>query len=296
MNYYSCEICGQGDLASEQELRAHANAAHVSGSAECPFCDLGGIAPDEMAAHVAAAHADADEPSPVTPDADCFLEDGGGSGGEIGRDMRWLEERAREGPQGEGENNKAATEETSSAASPMSTGTDFSSVGSSATTIQGLDNEDERQAGSPQRQQHRPQGAIQKRPRASADPSPPTKKFPRPLPRSKMTLDVRPTFKEGDTLQSSSLTCPMCPHRERDPAKMEEHVNRRHFDLTSPAEISPSTSSFSCPICSMVFGDPGSLQRHVNGDHGDVLSPNRPSTTTRGNEEQQCPVCFRYRL
>lgn len=32
------------------------------------------------------------------------------------------------------------------------------------------------------------------------------------------------------------IECPMCRHTESTAAKMEEHVNRQHFDLTSPAE------------------------------------------------------------
>ena len=49
--------------------------------------------------------------------------------------------------------------------------------------------------------------------------------------RAKLTLNVKPSA-------AAVVVCPMCPHTEATAAKMEEHVNRRHFDLTSPDEDS----------------------------------------------------------
>ena len=192
----------------------------------------------------------------------------------------------------------------------MSTGTDFSSsVGGSTATIQALEVGDEAQ-GSPLR---RSQGAIQKRPRVVTASSPQKaakRSHSSPRDRPNMTLDVKPrnlaaVIDNDDDAPSTSftLTCPMCPHRENDPAKMEEHLNRKHFDLTSPpgewassSRGACSSSSFSCPICSRLFSDPAQLQRHVNHDHSDILSPGRPkSSGGKGEEEEEdrCPVCFK---
>ena len=50
-----CELCGQGDFASEDDLRSHVSSVHNSdfgSGASCPFCDLTGITSKEMSIHV----------------------------------------------------------------------------------------------------------------------------------------------------------------------------------------------------------------------------------------------------
>ena len=93
------------------------------------------------------------------------------------------------------------------------------------------------------------------------------------------------------------LNCPLCDHKCREPSKLEEHVNRVHFDPESPASTSDASSSNSglhrgqkrqqqknlnndvtpsslpCPLCTAYYATSLELERHVNRDHSDVLSP-----------------------
>lgn len=54
---HCCEICGVTGL-SDDSMREHTKACHVDGSAFCPFCGLGGVAPAELLLHVNQAHLD----------------------------------------------------------------------------------------------------------------------------------------------------------------------------------------------------------------------------------------------
>ncbi|XP_030750524.1 zinc finger-containing ubiquitin peptidase 1-like [Sitophilus oryzae] len=88
-------------------------------------------------------------------------------------------------------------------------------------------------------------------------------------------------------LKSSSqiLQCPMCNYTSNNPNDLEEHVNRRHFDLTSPSVGASTTSeAFSCPLCVKTFALAPDLELHVNIEHKDVLSPASPAIYA-------CPVC-----
>jgi hypothetical protein len=89
--------------------------------------------------------------------------------------------------------------------------------------------------------------------------------------------------------------CPLCPFKHSSPLLLEEHINRAHFDLTSPsfppadptpnynggfaplATFSGGASSrhkdYHCPFCSRSFYDTPDLELHVNIEHKDILSP-----------------------
>ena len=171
-------------------------------------------------------------------------------------------------------------------------------------------------------------GAIQKRPKmptSVASPFHSNNASPK-LMRSKLTLDVKSRqapspLGDRNTNQSeaqSPLSCPMCNFQEDDPLKLQEHVNRKHFDLTSPAFIqqpsqstTSSSKSFSCPLCTITFSTSSHLEKHVNLDHKDVISPmkdspaKKPRSRVNGNEAagaagrdpngngaKECPVCF----
>ena len=99
------------------------------------------------------------------------------------------------------------------------------------------------------------------------------------------------------------LSCPLCDHKCGEPSKLEEHVNRVHFDPESPASSSAASdntgttnsitnhrgqkrdrdrknlnndvtpSSLPCPLCTAYYATSLELERHVNRDHSDVLSP-----------------------
>lgn len=86
----------------------------------------------------------------------------------------------------------------------------------------------------------------------------------------------------------STLQCPMCNYTSTNAYKLEEHVNRSHFDLSSPSvgtnNISTTTEQYVCPLCSKNFQSAPDLELHVNIEHRDILSPASPTT-------QSCPVC-----
>ncbi|XP_076275679.1 zinc finger-containing ubiquitin peptidase 1-like isoform X2 [Rhynchophorus ferrugineus] len=86
------------------------------------------------------------------------------------------------------------------------------------------------------------------------------------------------------------LQCPMCNYTSQSPNELEEHVNRSHFDLTSPSVGASTTTTtttseaFSCPLCIKTFALAPDLELHVNIEHKDVLSPASPVVYS-------CPVC-----
>nr|CAI5858440.1 unnamed protein product [Callosobruchus analis] len=82
----------------------------------------------------------------------------------------------------------------------------------------------------------------------------------------------------------NKLQCPMCNYTSLSPSQLEEHVNRSHFDLTSPSLGVNTNGSFSCPLCVKSFKSAPDLELHVNIEHRDILSPASPST-------QSCPIC-----
>lgn len=80
----------------------------------------------------------------------------------------------------------------------------------------------------------------------------------------------------------------MCPHRSNSPSRLQEHVNREHFDLTSPS-VGPNNHTShhdmpTCPLCSQNFDSVSDLELHVNIEHRDILSPASPAINI-------CPVC-----
>jgi hypothetical protein len=76
----------------------------------------------------------------------------------------------------------------------------------------------------------------------------------------------------------------MCNYTSTSPNELEEHVNRRHFDLTSPSVGGTTGEIFSCPLCVKSFNSAPDLELHVNIEHRDVLSPASPPT-------HSCPIC-----
>lgn len=69
--------------------------------------------------------------------------------------------------------------------------------------------------------------------------------------------------------------CPMCPYSSESISNLEEHINRQHFDLTSPS-VPPDSpplkdSTFNCPFCVTAFPKSSDLELHVNIEHKDIL-------------------------
>nr|XP_008196849.1 PREDICTED: zinc finger with UFM1-specific peptidase domain protein isoform X1 [Tribolium castaneum]XP_975082.2 PREDICTED: zinc finger with UFM1-specific peptidase domain protein isoform X1 [Tribolium castaneum] len=102
------------------------------------------------------------------------------------------------------------------------------------------------------------------------------------------------THGQGSPLRSSlalklksaapRMQCPMCNYTSNSPNELEEHVNRRHFDVTSPSMGGTTSEIYSCPLCVKSFNSAPDLELHVNIEHRDVLSPASPPT-------HSCPVC-----
>lgn len=94
--------------------------------------------------------------------------------------------------------------------------------------------------------------------------------------------------------ESTVTQCPICGHCESSPTKLQEHVNRRHFDLMSPSfpDVSPvdGDSPFNCPLCVRHFESSPDLELHVNMEHRDILSPAQ-ATPGDENSNESCPVC-----
>ncbi|XP_019869364.1 zinc finger-containing ubiquitin peptidase 1 isoform X2 [Aethina tumida] len=110
--------------------------------------------------------------------------------------------------------------------------------------------------------------------------------------RSSLALKLKST--------SPRLQCPMCNYTSSSPNELEEHVNRSHFDLTSPSVggelgggggggppggTGSTTEVFPCPLCVKTFDSAPDLELHVNIEHRDVLSPASPPS------KNACPVC-----
>lgn len=111
--------------------------------------------------------------------------------------------------------------------------------------------------------------------------------------------------------------CLLCDFTSTCPRKLEEHINRAHFDLTSPSVVAnsnantnttnstfgldnptlalgnatltltnamasspgPGTSTYQCPICEKEFSNGSEIEVHVNVEHKDILSPQKAVST-----------------
>lgn len=118
--------------------------------------------------------------------------------------------------------------------------------------------------------------------------------------RSTLSLNLNPRKLKGELLSprgNDQSICPLCDYRHKSPTKLQEHVNRQHFDLTSPSfpELihNESSSPFLCPLCNRNFDTSHDVELHVNVDHNDVLSPVKSTQATPGDENCNdcCPVC-----
>lgn len=95
--------------------------------------------------------------------------------------------------------------------------------------------------------------------------------------RSQLALNLRTSASPGSTKKPSQQQCPMCSYVSDNPLELEEHINRQHFDLTSPSfpPISPGPQEtiYHCPLCVRTFQNSPDLELHVNIEHKDILSP-----------------------
>ncbi|XP_075210718.1 zinc finger-containing ubiquitin peptidase 1-like [Lycorma delicatula] len=116
--------------------------------------------------------------------------------------------------------------------------------------------------------------------------------------RSQLALNLRSSTTASFT-KSSLQKCPMCSYTNESAVQLEEHINRQHFDLTSPSFPADSPSStyepvYSCPLCIQTFQNSPDLELHVNIEHKDILSPAKACQETLNHGEksnESCPIC-----
>lgn len=93
--------------------------------------------------------------------------------------------------------------------------------------------------------------------------------------RSQLVLNL--SGRSTDKLKTpGTQKCPMCTYCNDNTAQLEEHINRKHFDLTSPSfPVDSSSGSYNCPLCAQTFLNASDLELHVNIEHKDILSPGK---------------------
>ncbi|KAL4705811.1 hypothetical protein ACJJTC_006531 [Scirpophaga incertulas] len=129
--------------------------------------------------------------------------------------------------------------------------------------------------------------------------------------RSQLALKLKPnTPKKSIPTPSPVVQCLLCDFTSTCSRKLEEHINRAHFDLTSPSLLGnanansenptlgltnttitldnptlalsamamtpgPHGSTYTCPICEREFSNVSEVEIHVNVEHKDILSPQK---------------------
>ncbi|XP_054015836.1 zinc finger-containing ubiquitin peptidase 1-like isoform X1 [Hylaeus anthracinus] len=268
---YTCEICGLEGF-NDEEMRSHMVFYHLQGAANCPFCDLGEISPTEMLAHVNSAHLDYLTPSTPEHDMMAFIDDDS-----LVDDHRHDECR---GP------------------SPsMSLRPPLLQNGWSSSSSPRVKHQQELPKSEPQNSSsnvnnnnnNNNTGNVNNVIEGAAGHGSPL--------RSGLNLQLRSHASPKLPVQE----CPMCPFSSDSPLRLEEHINRQHFDLTSPSfppESPPSRDGiFNCPLCVTSFPNSSDLELHVNIEHKDILSPangaaSQSDLATVGSDATACPVCF----
>ena len=121
--------------------------------------------------------------------------------------------------------------------------------------------------------------------------------------RSKLFLDVPST---SGSLQSCSasvqpgvdFSCPFCSFSTTSEISIEQHVNREHHDILSPAKngaecmnVNNYMMLYSCPFCAASLDTPRLLEAHISAVHADALSPGTSQMPDSGGNLFVCPVC-----
>ncbi|XP_047354397.1 zinc finger-containing ubiquitin peptidase 1-like isoform X1 [Vespa velutina] len=275
---YTCEICGLEGL-NDEEMRSHMVLYHLQGAANCPFCDLDEISPAEMLVHVNSAHLDYLTPSTPENDMLAFIDDDSTMedhrhdecrGPSPSMSLRppylqngWTASHSSrmQQQQLQQQQNSKTRKLDAPAASPNVNNNNNNNDNSNANSVL----EGSAGHGSPLR--------------------------------SGLNLQLRSHASPKLAVQE----CPMCPYSSDSPLRLEEHINRQHFDLTSPSfpPSSPPTKDgvFNCPLCVTSFPNSSDLELHVNIEHKDILSPANGTAlqsdlATIGSDTPPCPVCL----
>ncbi|XP_058796187.1 zinc finger-containing ubiquitin peptidase 1-like isoform X2 [Phymastichus coffea] len=272
---YTCEICGREGF-NDEEMRSHMALYHLKGAANCPFCDLDEVSPAEMLLHVNSAHLDYLTPStPDESDMMAFIDDDS-----IQDHHHHYHQHHRGKSRLQGESSKGSTyfQQNGWSTPPCSsTMKDEAAASASGSLVNNNNNNNNA-------------SHVNNVPESTAGHGSPL--------RSSLNLQLRTHATPKLPVQE----CPMCPYSSDSPSKLEEHINRQHFDLTSPSipPGSPPTrdSTFNCPFCVTSFPNSSDLELHVNIEHKDILSPAKAAVSpysdiaTSGGETPSCPVCL----
>lgn len=90
----------------------------------------------------------------------------------------------------------------------------------------------------------------------------------------------------------SDVRCPLCDYVDLDTDRLQQHVNRMHFDPGSPRH--PGTVDFPCPICPLAFDHCDSLETHINEEHHDIVSPQSVMLTTHTHTRLPSATLYLY--
>lgn len=237
---YSCEVCGHEGLTDE-ELRNHMLSSHLEGRTVCPFCDLSDVSADEMIIHVNYAHLDYLSPQDEEASESFVVTNGFG-------DHIFIDGLP---PQ----KKKQSTNKNVMHCGP----------------ILSIDNnkDDEMNANV--------SNSLESSGKNASNPCSPSRGH---LSLNLNKRDSAHRFSDANKFASSeqkTIHCPICNLSEKSPTLLEQHINRAHFDLTSPSfsSITPENEviTFSCPLCLKHFETSPDLELHVNVAHKDILSP-----------------------
>ena len=243
---YSCEVCGK-DGMSDEDLRSHMLLAHLEGTTSCPFCDLGDVSPDEMVMHVNSAHLD--YLSPQDEMMDSFMVTNGFGDHILTNSLPDESVRQR----------------------TINVKSNYNHV----PTIT-VNDEDDANANAMSPSHKRSESAG-----SSNQGSPSRAQLSLNLNHKEFKNRLINSNLRSPIIEQRIVLCPLCGLREKSPTKLEEHVNRAHFDLTSPSfpAMTPQEEVviLSCPFCLKEFETSPDLELHVNHAHKDILSPAKVS-------------------
>ncbi|XP_063625762.1 zinc finger-containing ubiquitin peptidase 1-like [Cydia splendana] len=312
---YTCELCGAEGLTDEM-MRSHTLEAHVAGRPSCPFCDCS-VPPPQLPGHVQRAHLHYltperelmafiddqspgyDEDSKMTTTDSCSYNTPGSVNGwhspesasfhngaisknhHNGFQEKEFEERS---PKNINLTNGLKNINTSNGVIPKK----LSREGSREREMV---NGHDKKNSSPSHNSGSYEGSPNKNKltMASAGQGSPL--------RSQLALKLKPnTPKKSVPTPSPTVQCLLCDFTSTCPRKLEEHINRAHFDLTSPSVMGNANSN------TVTLGNPtltldnptltldnptNTLDNPTLAYSAMAMSPGPHSST------YQCPICER---
>ncbi|KAM3959680.1 zinc finger-containing ubiquitin peptidase 1 [Aphomia sociella] len=341
---YTCELCGAEGLTDEG-MRSHTLEAHVAGRPECPFCDCA-VPQPQLVGHVQRAHlhyltperelmAFIDDQSPsfdedskmTTTDSCSYNTPGSINGwhspdtassfhnGAISKNSYHNGYQDKDAYRNERDDDRCTrSPKNINLANGLkniniSNGVIPKKLKSRQNSHEGDAVNGYEKKGAHSSPSHNNSGSYEGSPNksklvmASAGQGSPL--------RSQLALKLKPnTPKKAAPSPSPTVQCLLCDFTSTCPRKLEEHINRAHFDLTSPSVMGnanansdnptlgvtnptltlenptlalsamsmspgPHSSSYQCPICEREFTNCSEVEVHVNVEHRDILSPQK---------------------